>query len=147
MPGRALIVIGAILFLCMLAIPTWYICSSGKVAAKPEPKIPEEIKEKECIEPKGWMRKNHPDLLNNWREMVIRKGERTYVASDGEKFNISLVGSSEALAEPKPVTTDEIKAESCLDCHSNKEEFCTRCHVYSGVQPNCWGCHRLPKGE
>ena len=30
---------------------------------------------------------------------------------------------------------------TCLDCHSNYDEFCEKCHDANGVDPNCWTCH------
>ena len=36
-------------------------------------------------------------------------------------------------------------SQSCLGCHSNKEQFCDACHNYAGVKPNCWSCHIVPK--
>ena len=30
----------------------------------------------------------------------------------------------------------------CLDCHSNKAEFCDRCHASAGVTPKCFDCHQ-----
>jgi hypothetical protein len=32
-------------------------------------------------------------------------------------------------------------SNTCLDCHSNKAEFCDRCHNYASVRPYCWSCH------
>jgi hypothetical protein len=32
-------------------------------------------------------------------------------------------------------------SNTCLDCHSNKAEFCDRCHNYASVSPYCWDCH------
>ena len=36
---------------------------------------------------------------------------------------------------------------SCMSCHSNKDEFCDRCHDYLAVKPYCWECHVEPKGD
>ena len=36
---------------------------------------------------------------------------------------------------------------TCLKCHSNYEEFCDKCHVSNSVDPYCWTCHILPKGN
>jgi hypothetical protein len=68
------------------------------------------------------------DLLNQWRNAVVRDGERDYVASSGEVFNMSLT-------------------ETCLDCHENRDAFCTRCHDYASVEPKCWDCHVDPRGN
>ncbi len=35
---------------------------------------------------------------------------------------------------------------TCLECHSNKDKFCDRCHDYLRVSPGCWDCHNVPKG-
>ncbi len=72
------------------------------------------------------MRANHMRLLNDWRDLVVREGERTYTAADGKVYEISLTGT-------------------CLKCHSNKETFCDRCHDYAGVTPSCWNCHIIPE--
>lgn len=120
------IITGLVIFLCLITFPIWYAMTSGKAAEVPEPKIVTE--EKQCIEPTEWMRENHMELLNDWRETVVREGTRTYVASDGREYNISLT-------------------DTCLDCHPNKVEFCDECHNYVGVKPYCWECHVVPDGE
>ena len=33
------------------------------------------------------------------------------------------------------------------ECHTDKAEFCDRCHNYAGVNPYCWDCHTVPEGE
>jgi len=120
------IITGLIIFLCVITFPVWYGVTSGKAAYVPELKIVTE--EKQCVESTQYMRDKHMDLLNDWRESVVRDGTRTYVASDGKEYNISLT-------------------ETCLDCHSNKAEFCDQCHDYVGVKPDCWECHIVPEGD
>jgi hypothetical protein len=68
------------------------------------------------------MKAEHMQLLDVWREAVVRRGERIYVSPDGKEYNMSM-------------------SNTCLDCHSNKTEFCDRCHNYASVQPYCWDCH------
>lgn len=120
------IIPGLIIFFCLISFPIWYSVVSGKIAYTPEPEIITE--EKQCIEATQYMRDKHVDLLNDWRESVVREGTRTYVASDGKEYNISLTGT-------------------CMDCHSNKAEFCDQCHNYVGVKPNCWDCHIEPERD
>ena len=120
------IIPGLIIFFCLISFPIWYTTVSGKVAYAPEPEIVTE--EKQCIEATQYMRDKHMDLLNEWRETVTREGIRTYIASDGREYNVSLTGT-------------------CMDCHSNKAEFCDQCHDYVGVKPNCWDCHNPPQGD
>ena len=48
--------------------------------------------------------------------------DRVFVNPEGKKFVASL-------------------SNTCLDCHSNKTQFCDQCHNYVAVTPNCFGCH------
>jgi len=120
------IIPGLIIFLCLITLPVWYGMASGKADDVPEPQIVTE--EEQCVEPAQWMRENHMELLEDWKEAVVRQGIRTYVAGDGQEYKTS------------PTST-------CLSCHSNKAEFCDRCHNYVGVKPNCWECHNVPGGD
>ncbi len=99
---------------------------TGEAAYVAEEKIVTE--EEQCVLSVKEQRDSHRDLLNDWKKSVVRDGDSIYVASDGEEYNMSLTGT-------------------CLDCHSNKAEFCDQCHSYVAVQPNCWNCHRLPEGD
>jgi hypothetical protein len=65
-------------------------------------------------------------MLNNWRDEVVREGNRLYVAADGKEYNMSL-------------------QNTCMNCHSNKSKFCDECHNYVAVKPYCWDCHIAPK--
>lgn len=118
------IIIGLIIFICLITFPIWHNAISGK--ARYTPKLKLVTKEKECIEPTTYMRAEHMDLVINWRDSVIRSGIRTYVASNSKKYTMSLTGT-------------------CIKCHSNKAEFCDQCHNYAGVKPYCWDCHNYPK--
>jgi len=117
---------GVIVFLCLVTFPLWYVLASGKYSYVPELEVISE--EKQCVESTEWMRFHHSDLLVKWSNLTIREGIRTYVNSRGEEYKISLTGT-------------------CMDCHSNKSEFCDRCHDYVGVEPNCWNCHVAPGKE
>ena len=99
---------------------------SGEVAYLAEEKIVTE--EEQCVLPVKEMRDRHHALLNDWKESVVRDGDSIYVANDGREYNMSLTGT-------------------CLDCHSNKAEFCDQCHSYVAVQPTCWNCHKLSEGD
>ncbi|GBE04846.1 MAG TPA: cytochrome C [Nitrospirae bacterium] len=66
------------------------------------------------------MRSEHMQLLNRWREEVVREDER-YIMFDGDEYEKSL-------------------QNGCLSCHE-KEDFCTKCHTFVGVRPYCWDCH------
>jgi hypothetical protein len=122
------IIPGMVIFLGLVSFPLWW--SHGKSAPPPElslntPAI-QRLAEKRCVEPTPYMRANHMEFLNTWRNVVVRQGDRIYRASSGKEYAMSL-------------------SETCLGCHSNKEQFCDRCHNYEGVKPTCWSCHNVPQ--
>jgi hypothetical protein len=120
------IIPGLVIFGVLITSPIWYSLAKGQINHVPEPEIlPGET---QCVESASYMADNHMHLLDKWRQMVVRDGEDTYVATDGKEYDISLTGT-------------------CLQCHSNKEEFCDRCHDYAAVTPNCWDCHNVPEGN
>lgn len=118
------VISGLILFLGFLLTPFWYNAAAGQAAAKPE--IVKPVDEKACVESAEFMRANHMQLLIDWREGVVRDGDLVHVGADGKTWDKSL-------------------SNGCMKCHSNKEEFCDRCHDYAQVKPNCWDCHTVPK--
>lgn len=119
---------GVALFIVLLTAPLWL--SGGKSGPPPEIKIDtpaiQRLAEKRCIEATAYMKAKHMELIDRWRQAVVREGESLYVASDGKRYPMSL-------------------SNTCLNCHSNKDQFCDRCHSYAGVKPACWGCHVVPK--
>ena len=122
------IIAGIAVFLIVASVPFWY--GRGKAVPPPDLKLDtpaiERLKEKLCVETAPYMRANHMKLLGAWRESVVREGNRSYRAADGKVYKISLTGT-------------------CLECHSNKDQFCDRCHDYAGAKPNCWSCHIIPE--
>jgi hypothetical protein len=119
------IIIGIIIGVGLLTFPFWY--NMGKAASPPEPKLTEKAREaKQCVEATPYMRSSHMQLLNSWRDMVVRQEKREYIAATGREYNMSL-------------------QNTCVDCHSNKTQFCDQCHNYMGIAPFCWDCHIAPK--
>jgi hypothetical protein len=122
------IIIGLIIFAALVSLPFWYNATKSK--ARPEVSLdtPEirALEVKKCIEDTEYMRAKHMKLLADWKVSVVREGNRVYAASDGREYLMCI-------------------EETCLDCHSNKEEFCDVCHEYAGVEPNCWSCHNDQK--
>ena len=114
------IIIGIIVFLVVLTSPVWYVAVSGQASSVPQPEII--VDDTQCIEDTEYMRDYHMVLLDKWRDQYVREDSRTHVASNGEEYLIGLTGT-------------------CLNCHSNKTEFCDQCHDYGGVKPYCWDCH------
>jgi [DsrC]-trisulfide reductase subunit J len=119
------IITGLIIFVALFTSPTWYDLQSDKVSIKPNPVLPDKKDSVECVNSAEYMRSYHMDILNDWRDEVVRKGVRTYVSSSGKKITMSLT-------------------KTCTNCHSNKTEFCDQCHNYLGVTPYCWNCHIEP---
>jgi hypothetical protein len=126
--NRGIILAGIAVFLIAVTFPFWY--QRGRAVAPPDLKLDtpaiEALAEKRCIEPAPWMRANHMKLLGDWRDAVVREGTRTYKAADGKNHAISLTGT-------------------CLNCHSNKGQFCDRCHDTTAAKPRCWSCHIVPE--
>ena len=120
------IIAGIIIGLIFLTFPIWY--THGMAPKRPEVKLP--VKEKQCVEPKAYMKTKHMQLLDLWRDSVVRVAQRSYVAPNGTKYDMSL-------------------QNTCMsaECHAKKTEFCDRCHDYTGVVPYCWDCHIPPKEE
>jgi hypothetical protein len=125
------IILGLIIFVGIATFPFFY--DMGKAAVPPpEPKIdtPEiqKMAEKKCIEEKSFMRAEHMVMLNDWRDWVVRNGNRIYIANNGKEYEMSL-------------------QNTCMKCHSNKKKFCDECHNYVAVKPYCWDCHIEPKED
>jgi len=124
------IIIGLVIFVGLVTFPLWN--NMGKATAKPDPKVdtPEILKlaenERKCVEPKAYMKGEHMKLLNEWRDWVVREGNRIYVNAEGKRYTMSL-------------------QNTCMKCHSNKKKFCDECHNYADVKPYCWDCHIAPK--
>jgi hypothetical protein len=108
-----------------VACPLWYhfLFHGGKAAPAPELELTDKAKAaKVCVRSAEYMTAEHMQLLDVWRESVVRQAERIYVSPDGKEYNMSI-------------------SNTCLDCHSNKAQFCDRCHNYVSVRPYCWDCH------
>lgn len=129
------IIAGLIIFVGLATLP--FTLNIGKASVKPDPKTDtpaiqqweKQYGKKECVESKAYMRAEHMQLLNNWRDSVVRDNERQYVSStSGKHFNMSL-------------------QNDCMRCHSNKKKFCDECHNYMAVKPFCWDCHIAPKED
>ncbi len=130
MKDKVVIYLGLFAFLGLVSIPVWYNLAHGREIHAPEIVIKTaNVPGKEtCILPVEYMRTSHMQLLQTWRETVVRTGDRTFASPDGRKFRRSL-------------------SNTCLDCHSNKQSFCDRCHEYAAAAPDCWNCHVAPREE
>ncbi len=123
MRDRLWIFAGLAVFVAAFTAPFWH-AHAWASARQPDLVLP--ANQKECVAPASTMRAAHMRMLLNWREDVVRRGDRRYVAFDGKVYEKSLT-------------------RTCLGCHS-KTGFCDRCHEYSGVSgPYCWNCHSDPQ--
>jgi hypothetical protein len=121
MNDKKYIILGLIIFVVIVTFPLWY--NRGKAAPAPELILTEKAKAaKVCVRSTDYMKAEHMQLLDVWRDAVVRRGVRIYVSPDEKEYMMSL-------------------SNTCLDCHSNKAEFCDRCHNYASVRPYCWDCH------
>ena len=121
------IIFGLVVFLGLATFPFWYAPAAG--ASDALLKLTPPIKGEQCVESKDFMRKEHMQLLKEWRNSVVREGVRMYTSRDfpSQTHEISLNGT-------------------CLNCHEDKAGFCDKCHAYMDVSPNCWDCHTDAKG-
>ena len=117
------IITGLIVFLGLMTFPLWY--NAGAAYKAPELEKPAAEKGKECVEPIEWMQAEHMQLLDEWRDHVVRDKDRVYHSTMGKHFTISL-------------------QNTCMDCHTSKTKFCDKCHDTAEVTPYCWDCHIAP---
>jgi hypothetical protein len=122
MRDRGWIYSGLALFLALITFPAWHNRIAGVTAKGPDLRLP--ARDKQCVAPVEFMRTSHMKLLIDWREAVVRSGERKFTAPGGAQYNMSLT-------------------PTCLEqCHGAKADFCDRCHTYAAVSPPCWSCHQ-----
>lgn len=122
------IIAGLAIFVLIFTCPFWI--NAGKAKEVPQPVLSEKaLAAKTCILPKAEMAKNHMQILDGWRNSVVRNGQRVHIVKDAEgnekEYDMSL-------------------SNTCLACHTNKAEFCDSCHNYASVNPYCWDCHVDP---
>jgi hypothetical protein len=116
--GKVLVGLGV--FGALATGPIWWGLARGGGAP---PELEKPAGEKQCVEPTPFMRARHMELLDEWRDAVVRRGEHVYVATDGRHHEMKLTGT-------------------CLRCHADTKKFCNRCHEYAGVEVFCWDCHQ-----
>ncbi len=120
------ILLGLIVFVVLMTFPVWYNLLGG-VGPIEDPVIQtRDIPGKDqCVRPTDYMRTQHMHLLDQWRDEVVRRNERFTKDLYGNRIEKSLT-------------------KTCLDCHSNQDTFCDRCHNVMNVSLYCWNCHVTP---
>ncbi len=122
MYNKGTIIAGLAIFVLFVTFPIWF--NGLDAGPLPKPELPPGG-EKLCVAPASEMRDTHMQLLNEWRDDVLRNSDRVSVTVDGKEYRKGL-------------------QMACMQCHSNKEKFCDSCHEYVAVQPTCWDCHLTP---
>ncbi|MBI5559421.1 MAG: sulfate reduction electron transfer complex DsrMKJOP subunit DsrJ [Deltaproteobacteria bacterium] len=92
------------------------------------PKLEKPVGVKECVKPVKYMKESHMELLNVWRDEVIREGKREMIEVEGKLYEKSL-------------------QNGCMRCHTSKKKFCDVCHEFASVYPYCWDCHVAPQAD
>ena len=108
------VIIAIILFPLVYSIVTRVFAGSS-ADRQAFPELPPKEVSEECVRPKKYMRFHHMDLLKEIRVDAVR---------DGRRGNINF--------------------ERCIECHTNHEVFCDRCHGPVNLHPDCFDCHRYP---
>lgn len=124
MRDKGRIIIGLVIFLVLITFPIWYNVASGKAGYVPELQKPATAEQ--CVMETSYMTAYHMNLLDEWRDKVVREGVRMTTDMSGKPIEMSL-------------------SRTCLGCHTEKAEFCDKCHNYMSVDPFCWDCHVDPK--
>jgi hypothetical protein len=123
MSDRPLILAGLTFFIGVVTTPIWHGALHRREAlAVPAVTLPSN--EKQCVAPTNYMRTSHMQLLEHWRDEAVRDRRRQFIAFNGKAY-------------------DKNPTRTCLSqCHTDRKEFCKRCHDYAGVSdPDCWKCH------
>ena len=120
------VVIGLAIFLILVTAPIWKLSARPCRLPIPDSNTPAIMalaeKDRHCVESKEWIRANHMRLLVDWREEAVRNAKRDYINSKGQRYLASL-------------------SNNCMECHSNKSQFCDQCHNYVRGGTKLWGCH------
>ena len=109
----------------VVTFPIWRAVGEN---AAPRPELAKPVQGTQCVEATEWMAANHQQLLNQWRDAVVREGRTVYTATDGKQHEMSL-------------------SKTCMSCHEDEQSFCNQCHTYADVQLTCWSCHLDPSRE
>jgi hypothetical protein len=129
MHDRGKVLIGIAIFLVIVLFPIWFSLAGGGLGKLPESFPNPKAEGKSCVRDKKFMRESHMELLNDWRDEVVRDGNRDEIVIDGVPWKKSLT-------------------RTCLTCHGGEkygyDKFCNACHTHAGVSPNCYECHNIP---
>ncbi|MDA8155894.1 MAG: sulfate reduction electron transfer complex DsrMKJOP subunit DsrJ [Actinomycetota bacterium] len=123
------IILGLAIFVGLIAIPFIKGATGGTAQPNPSTDTPaiQKLAVKQCIEPTTYMKANHMEILHKWMDAVTSGATNTTFTSPttGQAYPMAL--------------------DTCFGCHSNKKQFCDRCHNYMAVKLPCFQCHQDPE--
>ena len=90
MYNKGLIVSGLVIFVLLVTFPIWF--NGLDAGPLPKPELPPGG-EKECVAPAAEMRDSHMQLLNVWRDDVLRNSNRVTVTVGGVNDKASITFS------------------------------------------------------
>jgi hypothetical protein len=120
------VAIGVAVFLGFFTFPIWYNVAFGHQDW--EQPVIADAAGNECVMSRAQIRLDHMTLLDQWRNEVVR---------DELRFRPGVEGD----LRTKSIT------RTCMGCHTDRNEFCGRCHQFVGVEGQvfsevfCWDCH------
>ena len=144
------IIASLIIFVAFLTFPFFY--NMGKANAGPDnlvanTKITANL---QCVESTEYMKANHMQLLNQWRQAYVRDGQTEYTNSQGKTFDVNLNtciechatgATSHAVGLSNPAVKNVGVSNSSVN---TSDQFCVSCHNFASVEPTCWSCHSGP---
>ena len=133
---------GLAVFLVLVVSPIWYALGIAKDAPGAPADLEMPQNSSQCVRDREYMIANHMTMLVDWRDQVVREADKEPIQINGADY-------------PKSLT------KCCMECHTSRATFCTRCHEYANVLQlapiqgtekllrgiRCWNCHLDAKGD
>lgn len=140
MSDKPKIIAGLVVGAVVLTFPLWYAPAAGRPDSAPQYALPEG----HCVEAN--MKAQHMQLLQSWRNAVVREGQTEYVSkSYGDKYRMRLTETCllecHGLAANKKAASAAAGSVAAHPGQTAQQAFCYQCHSYAGVRPTCWDCH------
>jgi hypothetical protein len=170
------VITGLVIALVILTFPIWWNFGASPPPA-PEPIISAKAQAAgQCVLPARYMKTSHMQILDDWRNLVVRDGIRYTVVEEKEGgkriemtvikegrtilrntlLDIPFIGQVREMVDGQGVGL-HVQAKgkryemslqnTCMDCHDSKVKFCDQCHDYVEVNPFCWDCHLPPQED
>ena len=91
MSDKPTILIGLVVFVVLATVPIWYALGIADEESAPAYPADLELPENssQCVEDRQYMIANHMDLLNRWRDEVVRDGDNSRIEIGGQLYEKS----------------------------------------------------------